>query len=731
MAKTILFLATNPIDTPYLRLQDEVKLIENALAKSNSKDDFVFIDRGAVTRRDLVHYLNKHKPNILHIAGHGDENGNLMFEGDDKYSQPLSIQGLSKFLGNYSPDLECLVLNACRSSVSLKNFKPEIAYVIGMSKPVSNKSAEYFSEAFYDSLFSGKPVPVAFKIGRDVLGFKDENDPEIPTLIVNDKVLSDLDSKDQPESPIVPSSKISSIKDVKVRYDLFKDEYFALLDRLRELRAINDLMETLDPSKKGRHYGAVSSSLKVEIDSISKLYRTNIESLEEDLISEDEYHDNQEKIIEKIGLFIVQLKSTIENIENQSNETSHQIPESTLTQLGDLYGDDFKKVIEVAADVIDEKNGISVINQKTAIAVTFTSLIFVGAFAIKDSTKGTPPMLLINLILQLGLIFYMIFYKIVPTIGFVQFEAIRKSDDYLKKVFQSNVFDMYKYYLRATSAIKQFAKWWKLLGISFLSLYLFYYISEISSLIDPDGDFLKKYVHLIDISLNGIEAFFLYILYKLLTDKTLKENYDIKNGLHYVNTVKYQKPLFILIGTILILSTIGIYIYNTNHNTLFGYDLDIIKGMFHLITRSISGIVVAVSLCLVIGRLDSKFIAAKNYVLGLLYLYAAMQVFFILFDQSIVTNLLLSKKEIIDEAYVSNQFRTIKIIVLFAILLLKAVFIFFVHSIYKKNFLFYYFLIGSRLNDNITSGKIGNEYVKFEGQDRRLKIRNTSNEHAE
>ena len=726
MADTILFLATNPKDTRYLRLQDEVKLIENALAKSGSSDDFVFINKDAVTRRDLVHYLNKYKPSILHIAGHGDADGNLMFEGDDKYSQPLSLQGLSRFLNNYSSHLECLILNACHSSVPLKDFKPDIAYVIGMSKPVSNKSAEFFSETFYDSLFSGKLIPEAFKIGRDVLGFKNENDPEIPVLIVNDKLLKESDSKNQAENVAVPSSKIYPSKAVNEKYDLFKDEYFALLDGLRELRAINDLMETLSPSQNGKHYDVVSSSLKVEIDSISKLYQANIASLKEGLISEDDYHDNQEKIIEKLNLFIKQLKKTIETIESQPTSESHQTPESTLTQLAALYGEDFNKVINIAADVIDEKNGISVINQKTAVAVTFTSLVFISVFAINDSFKETPLMLLVNLILQIGLVLYMIFYKIVPTIGFVQFEAIRKSDDYLKKVFQSNVFDMYKYYLRATSAIKQFAKWWKLLGISFLSLYLFYYISEMSKLINLGSNFSEKYVHLIDISLNGIEAFFLYILYKLLTDKTLKENYDIKNGLHYVNTVKFQKPLIILITTVLVLSSIGIYIYNTDKETLLGYDLDVIKGTFHLVTRSISGIVVAVTLCLVIGRLDSKFIAAKNYILGLLYLYAAMQVFFILFDQSIVTNLLLSKKEIVDEAYVDSQFRTIKIIVLFIILILKAVFIFFVHNIYKKNFLFYYFLIGSRLNDNITSGKIGNEYVKFEGQENRLKIMNSS-----
>jgi len=314
----------------------------------------------------------------------------------------------------------------------------------------------------------------------------------------------------------------------------------------------------------------------------------------------------------------------------------------------------------------------------------------------------------------------MITNKIVPTIGFNKFERMRKSDDYLKRIFQNNVFDMYKYYLRATSAIKQFSIWWKWLGISFLMLYLFYFLIEIAKL--NHRTVIVQVEHSFDIAFNTFEAFILYIIYKLLTDKTLQESYDIKGGAHFVNMVKWKKPLIILIFFLLTYVVLYQTIYFPNNN-FFGDDIKIVKGLFHLFARLLSGLLVALSLCMVIGRLDSKFIAAKGYKLGLLYLYAALQVLFILFDKNIVENLLFYD-EVVQLNTLEDKFKTVKLIVLYPILILKLVFILFVYDINKRNFLFYYFLLGSKLNDNITSGKIGNEFVQFEEKKNKSKLLN-------
>lgn len=124
-------------------------------------------------------------------------------------------------------------------------------------------------------------------------------------------------------------------------------------------------------------------------------------------------------------------------------------------------------------------------------------------------------------------------------------------------------------------------------------------------------------------------------------------------------------------------------------------------GIFSLTSRTISGALVAVCLGLIIGRLDSKFINPKKWELWLLYLYASIQLLFTLFDPELFKAAIARDFTTVEKVAVESYFEFVKTIVLYFILFLKTFFIFFVIKIYKRDMLFEYFLLGSKLNDEI------------------------------
>src|SRR6516164_1129321 len=73
--RTIVILAANPKSTERLRLDEEVKKIEQGLERSKRRDQFKLVVKWAVTDDDLRRALLDHQPEIVHFSGHGTGTG--------------------------------------------------------------------------------------------------------------------------------------------------------------------------------------------------------------------------------------------------------------------------------------------------------------------------------------------------------------------------------------------------------------------------------------------------------------------------------------------------------------------------------------------------------------------------------------------------------------------------------------------------------------------------------
>jgi len=182
MSKTILILAANPKDTPQLRLDQEVREIENGLERAQKREEFTVKQRWAARPVDVRRAMLDFNPNIVHFCGHGAGEEGIAFEDEMGQTKFVNADALAGFFQLFADKVECVVLNACYSEVQAKAITKHIPYVIGMSKAIPDISAIEFSVAFYDALGAGKTFEFAYKLACNAIQWENEAENLTPKL---------------------------------------------------------------------------------------------------------------------------------------------------------------------------------------------------------------------------------------------------------------------------------------------------------------------------------------------------------------------------------------------------------------------------------------------------------------------------------------------------------------------------------------------------------------------
>ena len=203
--RTLLILAANPKGTERLRLDEEVKKIEQGLERSKRRDQFKLVVKWAVTDDDLRRAMLDNEPEIVHFSGHGagrvkavrDEtwfpieegrSGGLAFEDDSGQVQLISGDALARLFELCADSVKCVVLNACYSEAQANAIAQHIDYVVGMKKAIGDEAAIKFAVGFYDALGAGRDFETAFKFGCIAIDLK--GIPEYLTPVLKKKSIS-------------------------------------------------------------------------------------------------------------------------------------------------------------------------------------------------------------------------------------------------------------------------------------------------------------------------------------------------------------------------------------------------------------------------------------------------------------------------------------------------------------------------------------------------------------
>jgi tetratricopeptide (TPR) repeat protein len=153
----ILIFTANPLSYTRLRIDEEVRTIQNALRGSRKVFDVQLVL--AARSEELRHEILYKKPAYVHFCGHGAPGGIVL---DDNVVSAEALAGLFKL---FSAHVRCVVLNACFSSRQAHAIVAHVEHVVGMSAEIEDEAAIAFAAAFYDTLGAGQTVDFAFEAG--------------------------------------------------------------------------------------------------------------------------------------------------------------------------------------------------------------------------------------------------------------------------------------------------------------------------------------------------------------------------------------------------------------------------------------------------------------------------------------------------------------------------------------------------------------------------------------
>jgi tetratricopeptide (TPR) repeat protein len=188
MASTILVVAANPADTPPLRLDQEVREINNGLERAQKRDEFVVKQKWATRPVDIRRAMLDFKPRIVHFCGHGMGEEGIAFEDENGLAKLVSVQAIAGFFELFADKVECVVLNACYSEVQAEAIARHIPYVIGMKRAIGDSAAIEFATAFYDAIGAGESFEFAYRLACNAIEW--ENIPEHLTPVLRTKAES-------------------------------------------------------------------------------------------------------------------------------------------------------------------------------------------------------------------------------------------------------------------------------------------------------------------------------------------------------------------------------------------------------------------------------------------------------------------------------------------------------------------------------------------------------------
>ncbi|MBD2080630.1 AAA-like domain-containing protein [Leptolyngbya sp. FACHB-17] len=183
-ATRILILAANPTTTTSLRLEEEVREVEDVLKSAKYRDRFELTKKSAVRTRDMLQAMIEVKPNIVHFSGHGAGTEGLVLEDDAGQPKTVRTDTLAK-LFKLQEQVTCVVLNACYSEVQANEIVQHIPHVIGMNQAIGDDAAREFAIGFYSALGAGEAIEAAFGYGCCNIGL--EGIPEELTPILKQR----------------------------------------------------------------------------------------------------------------------------------------------------------------------------------------------------------------------------------------------------------------------------------------------------------------------------------------------------------------------------------------------------------------------------------------------------------------------------------------------------------------------------------------------------------------
>ena len=160
----VLLIFANPRSEYNLRLGSEDRIIHEAIRLGKYRDRIALTPCHAATRHDLRRALLNEAFQIVHLSGHGTDDG-LILEDEYGKSNVVPPEVLASMFAAHSPPIQCVVLNACYSATQGELIAQSVPFTIAVDGLLNDTAAKEFSRGFYDAIGAGKPFDFAYGEG--------------------------------------------------------------------------------------------------------------------------------------------------------------------------------------------------------------------------------------------------------------------------------------------------------------------------------------------------------------------------------------------------------------------------------------------------------------------------------------------------------------------------------------------------------------------------------------
>ncbi|GAA6622322.1 CHAT domain-containing protein [Scytonema sp. NUACC26] len=209
-----------------LRLNKEIREIEEAFRRAAKRDNLEISLRTAVRPQDIRRAIAEERPSIVHFCGHGLEDGSLVLEDNEGNNKEVTPEGLAQLFKLHKDYVKCVLLNACHSAQSATAIHQYINCVIGMNQAIQDQAAIAFSQGFYDTLGYEYPdnnlniFQRAFDEALVALQLENISQGQIPVLMLN-----------QPSTPLPGNDSLMNNPPIETNQELDDRD----METLREL----------------------------------------------------------------------------------------------------------------------------------------------------------------------------------------------------------------------------------------------------------------------------------------------------------------------------------------------------------------------------------------------------------------------------------------------------------------------------------------------------------------
>ena len=157
-----------------LQIPAEYEVIQGALRASEYRDLISLGNPILAATREKLARVYRHRPKIIHFAGHGDERSLSIIEAYAglAHETAFSAEEFRAVLGTIEEDVMLCVLNACESERLARDLVDAdvVEFAVAWANKVSDSTAITFSRALYGALGDGRTIRDAFDIAKNACG---------------------------------------------------------------------------------------------------------------------------------------------------------------------------------------------------------------------------------------------------------------------------------------------------------------------------------------------------------------------------------------------------------------------------------------------------------------------------------------------------------------------------------------------------------------------------------